>query len=108
MVDDGTLLSIVVAAGDQLGVDSAEGLVEALVYYVRFDAFLPEVGAPDPPAVSAAQLRRDRTFYDSLGPERPDVPCRAPGCPRGAIAQSVFCRAHHFEQVKGRPCSFSD
>jgi hypothetical protein len=50
-----------------------------------------------------AQLRRDRAYYDTLGPERADVPCRSPGCPRGAIANSVFCRAHHFEQLTGAP-----
>jgi hypothetical protein len=102
MVDDGTLLSIVVDAQDRLDADSPEGLVEALVYYVRFDAFLPEVGVLEPPAVSAAQLRRDHAYYNTLGPERIDVPCRSPGCPRGAIANSVFCRAHHFEQIMGR------
>jgi hypothetical protein len=108
MVDDGTLFTIVVDAQDRLGVDSPEGLVEALVYYVRFDAFLPEVGAPDPPAVSEAQLRRDRAFYDTLGAERPDVTCRAAACGRGAIALSVFCRVHHFRQVTGRECPFTD
>jgi hypothetical protein len=108
MVDDGKLLSIVVDAQDRLDIDSPEGLVEALVYYVRFDTLLPEVGAPEPPALSAVQLRRDRTFYDTLGPERPGVACRFPGCPCGAIGQSVFCRAHHFEQVMGRPCPFDD
>lgn len=108
MVDDGTLFSIVVDAQDRLGVESPEDLVEALVYYVRFDAHLPEVGAPDPPAVSKAQLRRDRAFYDTLGPERAEVPCRAAGCKRGAIALSVFCRVHHFRQVTGRACPFVD
>jgi len=106
MVDDGTLLSITVDAQDRLDVDSPEGLVEALVYYVRFDALLPEVGAPEPPAVSAAQLQRDRAFYDTLGPEWTDIPCRFPRCRRGAVANSVFCRAHHFEQIVGRPCPF--
>ena len=108
MVDDGTLFSVVVSAQDELGADTAGGLVEALVYYVRFDAFLPEIGAPDPPAVSKAQLRRDRAFYDALGPERSDVPCRAAGCVRGAVGLSVFCRVHHFRQVKGRDCPFRD
>jgi hypothetical protein len=108
LVDDGTLLSIVVHAQDQLGVEGAAGLVEALVYYVRFDAFLPEVGAPDPPAVTEAQLRRDRAFYDTLGAERADVPCRATGCARGAVTLSVFCRVHHFRQVTGRECPFAD
>jgi hypothetical protein len=107
-VDDGTLLSIVVGAQDQLGVESPQGLVEALVYYVRFDCFLPEIGAPDPPELTEARRREDRKFYDSLGAERPAVRCRFPGCASGAVGQSVFCRKHHFEQVVGRPCPFND
>jgi len=82
--------------------------VEALVYYVRFDCFLPEIGAPDPPELTEAQRREDQKFYDSLGPERLAVRCRFPGCPRGAIAQSVFCRVHHFRQVTGRDSPFDD
>ena len=53
-----------------------------------------------------AQLAADRAFYDLLGPERDDEPCRRPSCRRGAIAQSVLCRAHHFESIRGRPCPF--
>ncbi len=52
------------------------------------------------------QLAPDREFYDILGPERPDVPCRAPGCNRGAIDHSLLCRAHHFQNIKGRPSPF--
>ena len=59
---------------------------------------------PDDPE----RLRPDREFYDSLGPERAAVPCRAPGCARGAVTQSLFCKAHQFEQVKKKPCPFSD
>ncbi len=53
-----------------------------------------------------AQQSEDRAFYDVLGDERPTVPCRANGCIRGSIRFSVFCRQHHFENVKGRPCPF--
>jgi len=52
------------------------------------------------------QLAMDRKFYDILGPERPDVSCRAPGCNRGAIDHSLLCRAHHFHSIKGRPSPF--
>jgi hypothetical protein len=54
------------------------------------------------------QLRQDREFYDVLGNERSDVPCREPGCKRGAIELSVLCRVHHFESVKKRPSPFDD
>jgi hypothetical protein len=53
-----------------------------------------------------AQRARDRAFYDCLGAERPTIPCRDDGCTRGSISLSVFCRRHHFENVKGRPCPF--
>ena len=54
------------------------------------------------------QLRADRKFFEALGPERPEVPCRSPGCERGAVALSVMCRRHHFEQVMRRPCPCED
>jgi hypothetical protein len=49
-----------------------------------------------------------RDFYDRLGPERATVPCRHVGCQKGAIFNSVFCRAHHFESIYHRPCPFQD
>ena len=49
----------------------------------------------------------DRRFYDSLGEERQDFPCKHKGCPRGAVQFSVFCRPHHFESLIKRPCPFS-
>lgn len=52
------------------------------------------------------QRAQDSAFYDSLGVERPSVPCRADGCTRGSVPLSVFCRRHHFENVKGRSCPF--
>lgn len=54
------------------------------------------------------QRQEDREFYDILGPERPEVPCRREGCTRGAIELSVLCRPHHFENIKDRPCPFDD
>ena len=47
-----------------------------------------------------------RRFYDALGEERAAVSCRAPGCARGAIVNSVFCRTHHCEQLWREPCPF--
>lgn len=55
-----------------------------------------------------ALLRLDRDFYDQLGPELSDATCRVQGCTRGRIRYSVLCKAHHFEQLRGRPCPFSD
>jgi hypothetical protein len=83
-------------------------LLESFVYYLRFDAFLPSPGALPPPSLAEIRRRLDREFYDALGAERSDVPCRKEGCTQGAVAQSVFCRAHHFEMVRWRPCPFTD
>jgi hypothetical protein len=82
-------------------------LLASYVYYLRFDAFLdsPDEEASPPP--SAAE-RKDLAFYNALGPERNDIPCRREGCRRGAVAQSAYCRVHHYEMVMGEPCPFSE
>jgi hypothetical protein len=54
----------------------------------------------------AALRELDRQFYDLLGPERTDARCQAPRCERGAVRASVFCRVHHFENVRGRASPF--
>jgi hypothetical protein len=87
---------------------SDAALLDSFAYYLKFDAFLPALGAPDPPPWAEVQHRLDREFYEALGAERPGVPCRKDGCRRGAVEQSVFCRPHHFASVKGRQCPFSD
>jgi hypothetical protein len=53
------------------------------------------------------QGEEDRAFFDGLGEERPHPRCAAPNCPRGAILHGVFCRVHHFEMIKGKPCPFA-
>jgi hypothetical protein len=83
-------------------------LLESFLYYWRFDAFLPEPGAPEPPPWEEAKRRLDREFYEGLGDERGDVACQGPGCNRGAIHLSVFCRIHHFESIKRERCPFTD
>lgn len=52
------------------------------------------------------QRQQDLKFCDSLGSERDGTVCRKDGCPRGRVAQSAFCRVHHFENVIGRVCPF--
>jgi hypothetical protein len=53
------------------------------------------------------QKERDLQYYDSLGPEEANRPCKATGCNRGSVRFSVFCRTHHFEQLEGRECPCS-
>ena len=66
----------------------------------------PEERAARERCLAEAQLASDRKFYDALGPERAMIPCRDPGCTRGTVALSVFCRRHHFESVWRRTCPF--
>ena len=47
-----------------------------------------------------------REFYDSLGPEDSSIRCRHEGCDRATVKFSVFCRPHHFENVRREPCPF--
>jgi hypothetical protein len=56
--------------------------------------------------LAEAQLREDRRFYEALGPELSAEPCRVEGCGHGCVRYSVFCRQHHFEHLKKRPCPF--
>lgn len=82
--------------------------LESFIYYWRFDAFLPWLGAPDPDLAEAGIRNLEREFYDSLGPENDANPCRSPGCARGAIQYSVLCRSHHFESIRKTSCLFND
>lgn len=108
IVDGQTLVGILEGARDQFNSTAFDVHAEALAYYFKFDAFLPERGAADPPSNDDWQREVDREFYDSLGPERADTPCRRAGCDRGAMVNSALCRVHHFEQVHDRPCPFDD
>lgn len=58
-------------------------------------------------AFREALLGKERAEYDALGAERPDVPCRAPGCGRGAVEGDRYCRPHAFARRRGKPSPFS-
>ncbi|HYC59570.1 MAG TPA: hypothetical protein VEK79_08385 [Thermoanaerobaculia bacterium] len=105
-LDTPTLVSIALGTTQFASPPSDDLLLEAFLYYHQFDAFLPRPGAPDPPPRAAIEQDLDRKFYDSLGPERADVPCRGPACTRGAVAYSVLCRPHHFESIKRKVSPF--
>jgi hypothetical protein len=105
-LDTATLISIAHGAGVFAAPPSDDLLLEAFLYYYKFDAFLPRPGAPDPPPAHEIINSLDRTFYDSLGAERAGIPCREPGCTRGSVEYSVLCRPHHFESVKRKASPF--
>ena len=81
-------------------------LLEAFLYYWRFDAWLPYPGAPEPPSLEESQRLQAIEFEQLMGPERDSVRCRAPACERGAIVNSSLCRKHHFELIQKRPYPF--
>ena len=81
--------------------------LESFVYYCRHDAFLPAIGAGDPPPASAVIHQLDLEFYNVLGTENDTKACRKDGCSRGTVQFSVFCRVHHFENIRNKPCPFS-
>jgi hypothetical protein len=107
-LDSDSIGQVVAWAQQLMNPPSDALLLESFAYYLKFDAFLPYVGAPDPPPWKETERAIDREFYESLGSERPGVRCRDQGCSRGAVALSAFCRVHHFEMIRKKPCPFAD
>jgi hypothetical protein len=105
-LDGGTLESIYVCADRLENSPSDQILLEAFIYYYRFDAFLPKLGAADPPPTKVVIHNMDRQFYDSLGEENSNSKCKQNSCDRGIVNFSVFCRVHHFESIKEKLCPF--
>jgi len=105
-LDLGTIESVVSWADRLVGKVDDEVRFESFLYYYRFDAFLPKVGAPDPPPADVIMRNLDLQFYDGLGAERVEKPCSEPGCQRGSVKFSVLCRPHHFENVRKKKCPF--
>ena len=85
-------------------------LLDAILYYVENDAFLPEIGykGKSPAPYKTWQLRTDRKFYYLLGTESKESKCAKEDCPRGAILVSKYCRTHQFEMIMRRPCPYDD
>ncbi len=105
-VDDVTIEQIVDWADRLAGREDDAARLDVFRYYYRFDAFPDRLGATDPPPPDEILRRLDLRFYDSLGPEATGTKCRKDGCDRGTVRFSVFCRIHHFESVKKKPCPF--
>ncbi len=58
--------------------------------------------------VEPSWMAEAREFYEQLGAERPERPCKREGCHRGSVQFSVLCRVHQYESVRGSPCPFDD
>jgi hypothetical protein len=52
--------------------------------------------------------RKDREFFSKLGEESRSEQCNDPDCTRGRIANGIYCRRHHFEMIRVKPCPFDD
>jgi hypothetical protein len=85
-------------------------LAEGRIEDVEHRPWRPGNGIPSSWYEERAAIARavDREFYDSLGAERPGTTCASPGCARGTVRMSLFCRQHQFENVRRRPCPFTD
>lgn len=83
-------------------------VAEIIRYYIRFDAWPETLNAPDPPPAEEIMRRLDREFCDKLGQEDATTQCRHEGCSRGVVKLGVFCRRHHFENVRRRSYPFDD
>ena len=105
-LDTSTITDCVQWADRLVGHPDDDVRFESFIYYVRFDAFLPKIGAPDPPPPDEIMRRLDAEFYDKLGGEDLARPCKHACCSRGAIQFSVLCRRHHFEMIRHRECPF--
>ncbi len=105
-LDDATIEQVVDWADRLSGTEDDSARLDVFRYYFRFDAFPDRLGAPDPPPAEEVLRQVDLKFYDSLGQEAPGTRCRKEGCVRGTVKFSVFCRSHHFENVRKRPCPF--
>jgi hypothetical protein len=58
------------------------------------------------PEESVLSARDDWEFWQSLGPEVQGEACRRERCGRPRITQSVLCRRHQYEAMRGRPCPY--
>ena len=85
-----------------------DAALDIIRYYIRFDTWPQTLNAPDPPPLEESLRRIDRDFANMLGPEDAVKECRRDGCQRGTVKLSVFCRRHHFENVRKRPYPFDD
>ena len=94
---------------DQLSVSNDnKAALDVIRYYILFDAFAETLNAPDPPPADEILRRLNRDFCEKLGPEDLTKPCRRENGNRGAVKLSVFCRQHHFENIRKRAYPFDD
>ncbi|HEY3329684.1 MAG TPA: Imm53 family immunity protein [Capsulimonadaceae bacterium] len=59
-------------------------------------------------AIPATETEKadDRQFWHTLGDECGTLRCTAEECQHQRIAESMYCKRHHFEAVKNRDCPY--
>jgi hypothetical protein len=107
-IDVQTLEDCITWADRLAGSQENGAVLDVIRYYIRFDAFPETLNPSDPPSRDEILRRLDREFCDKLGPEDSSKQCRRKECNRGVVELSVFCRRHHFENVRNRPYPFAD
>jgi hypothetical protein len=107
-IDVDTLFHCIKWADRLSGSQDDNAALDIIRCYIRFDAWPETLNAPDPPSRDEVLRRLDREFVDKLGPEDSSKKCRRDGCDRGAAKLSVFCRRHHFENIRRRPYPLGD
>ncbi|WP_166832115.1 hypothetical protein [Thalassoroseus pseudoceratinae] len=96
---------------DTVIVDNDSMYIQTTEWYIH--SFVADLlDAPEPfPQLDGHENEEpwseDRNFYEFLGPESDSVSCKRDVCDRGRVKHSVFCRPHHFENVKGRPSPYT-
>ncbi|MEM1070487.1 MAG: hypothetical protein AAGI63_16415 [Planctomycetota bacterium] len=94
---------ILIADGDTFYAQTDDWFIHCFVADLLF--------APEPfprlPGHSDEPWSADREFYEILGPESDSIKCKRENCDRGRIKNSVFCRPHHFENIKGRSSPYT-
>ena len=107
-IDVETLENCIMWAERLSGSHDNAAALDVIRYYIRFDTFPDSLNSPDPPSGDEILRRFDREFCDALGPEDSSKQCRRGGCNRGVVKLSLFCRRHHFENIRNRPYPFDN
>ncbi|MBX9695067.1 MAG: immunity 53 family protein, partial [Cyanobacteria bacterium] len=85
------------------GISDPSRLNELIEIFVAWAKTVPDwlSALPDEPD-SLYETQIDQSDWSSINSESQEDPCQAEGCNSRRIRYSVFCRKHHFRQLKHR------
>jgi hypothetical protein len=88
------------------GTGDPSRIEEILNHFIEWAKTRPNwLAVPDE---SMLAQRNDRELWEHLGKSVGGERCRVDGCSGWRVRHSVFCRVHHWENVFGRPCPFTE